>query len=166
MRAQHAARTASALGSVRQSLPRPGASVFDEDTEIALAKELIDVLSDLALPMFLGKLIKKVARGVPRIQPNPSGATLSANIRRGLITLTARCAFCPYSYIGGPVGAAAGGRLGDALGNALGLGRKGQSEEDLNLEVARRFVRFAGAAARAASSVKRPARHRPRTKTR
>ena len=54
------------------------------------------------------------------------------------------------------VGGAIGSKLAAAAGNLFGLELEGMSPEDQEFEVARRFVRFAGAAARNARRSRNP----------
>jgi hypothetical protein len=116
----------------------------DEAEELESAAELLSVGSEGELDQFLGGLIRKAARAVGRGVKAATGNSLG-----GLLKGLARQALpMVATAIGGPVGGlAAKGGL-DAAMKAFGLELEGLSEEDQELELARRYVRLANGAAR------------------
>jgi uncharacterized protein (DUF697 family) len=126
---------------------------FNESDEMALAAELLGVSDEHELDQFIGKLFKKVSRGVRGIASKvakPLGGMLKGIARKAL------------PFVGGALGSmipipGVGTALGTAAGTAASrlfeLELEGLSPEDQEYEVARRFVRLAGAAAQKAGIV-------------
>lgn len=116
----------------------------DEAEELESAAELLSIGNEGELDHFLGGLIRKAARAVGRRVQAATGNSLG-----GLLKGLARQALpMVATAIGGPVGGlAAKGGL-DAAMKAFGLELEGLSEEDQELELARRYVRLANGAAR------------------
>lgn len=121
-------------------------ALFGEQEELELAMELLEVASEEELDQFLGKVFKSVWKGVKKIA-KPLGGALKAVAKTAL------------PFVGGAlgsmipipgVGTALGSALGRAVGNALELEFGGALSGEDELEVARRFVRVAGQAARQA----------------
>jgi hypothetical protein len=126
-------------------------SAFSEDEEMELAAELLEVNDEYELDQFLGKLFRRARRAVGRIVP-PSvmrtvGGYLKGAVKRALPGVARRVGMA----IGGPAGGAIAGRLAPLAGRFFGLELEGLSAEDQEYEVARRMVRFAGAAAQQAA---------------
>lgn len=127
------------------------ASPFSEDEEIDLASELLSASSDQEVDQFLGRLFKRVGQKVGRFVHSSMGRRLGGVLRtvaRRALPIAGRVI---GGVVGGPIGAQLGGRLASTAGRIFGLEIEGLSAEDQDMEVARRFVRFAGAAARRAS---------------
>ncbi len=118
---------------------------FDETEEMELAAELLAVSDDAELEQFLGKLFKRIKRGAKKVGRalRPLGRILKPIAKR-LLPIAGRAV---GTFFGGPAGGAIGGRLAPLAGKIFGLELEGLSPEDQELEVARRFVRLAGAAA-------------------
>ena len=124
-----------------------GEAPFNETQEMALAAELLSVSNEHELEQFLGGLIKSAGRAVGSFVRSPVGQALG-----GVLKDAARQAL---PIVGGAIGSAVGGSSGGDIGRQLastagrvfGLELEGLSGEDQEFEVARRFVRFAGAAA-------------------
>lgn len=123
-------------------------ALFGEQEELELAMELLKVASEEELDQFLGKVFKSVWKGVKKIA-KPLGGALKAVAKTAL------------PFVGGAlgsmipipgVGTALGSALGRAAGNALELEFGGALSGEDELEVARRFVRVAGQAARLAGN--------------
>ena len=121
-------------------------ALFGEQEELELAMELLEVASEEELEQFLGKVFKSVWKGVKKIA-KPLGGALKAVAKTAL------------PFVGGAlgsmipipgVGTALGSALGRAASNALELEFGGALSGEDELEVARRFVRVAGQAARLA----------------
>lgn len=126
-------------------------SPFDEVEEMELAAELLEVTDEAELDQFLGSLIKKVGRAAGKFVKSPLfrklGGVLKGVARKALPILGGAAG----GFFGGPVGAALGSKLASGAGKLFGLELEGMSQEDQEFEVARRFVRFAGAAANGAA---------------
>jgi hypothetical protein len=123
-------------------------STFDEATEMDLASELLDVASEGELDYFLKNLVKRAGQAIGGAVGSPAGQQLV-----GLLKGAAKKALPGIgATIGGRLGGASGARIGGQLaqraGQIFGLELEGLSAEDQEFEVARRFVRCAGAAAR------------------
>lgn len=130
---------------------------FSPNDELDLAAEMLSVSNEAELDQFLGKLIGRAVKGVRRFAMSPTGMALGGilkNAARKALPVVGRAL---GTAVGGPVGGALGGRLASAAGRAFGLELEGMSPEDQELEVARGYVRFAGAAAQQAAMAPRSA---------
>jgi len=122
-------------------------AVFNETQEMELAAELLGLSNEQELEQFLGNLIRSAGRAVGGFIKSPVGQALG-----GVLKGAARQAL---PIVGGALGGAIGGSTGANIGRTLatkagqifGLELEGLSGEDQEFEVARRYVRFAGAAA-------------------
>jgi hypothetical protein len=126
-------------------------SPLSEEEEMELAAELLEVTNEAELDLFLGRLIRRVGRGLRRMVRFPLLRALGGVLRplaKVALPLAGR-AF--GTFLGGPLGGVVGGRLASAAGQMFGLELEGLSGEDREFEVARRFVRFASTAARSAA---------------
>lgn len=121
-------------------------SVFGETEEMELAAELLEVTDERGLDPFISQLIARVTAGRPRQIP------VSPIIRRTLKQTA--LAVLPTITVKGRNGSI-GNRLAAAAGDLFGLELEGLSPEDQEFEVARRFVRFAGAGVRNAGRIRR-----------
>ncbi|MNK93718.1 hypothetical protein D3C87_1138930 [compost metagenome] len=128
-------------------------AVFSEEEELQLAMELLEVASEEELDQFLGNVFKSVWKGVKKV-----GATI-AKVAKPLGGALKAVAKTALPFVGGAlgsmipipgVGTALGSALGRAASNALELEMEGAAPADRELELARRFVRIAGQAARLA----------------
>ncbi|PHV28926.1 hypothetical protein CSQ93_07140 [Janthinobacterium sp. BJB426] len=129
-------------------------ALFSEEEELQLAMELLEVSSDEELEQFLGNVFKSVWKGVKTV-----GATL-AKVAKPLGGALKAVAKTALPFVGGAlgsmipipgVGTALGSALGRAASNALELEMESAAPADRELELARRFVRIAGQAARLAA---------------
>jgi hypothetical protein len=112
---------------------------LEEEEELESAAQLLSVGSEAELDHFLGGLIRKVARKVGRSVKAATGNSLG-----GVLKGLARKALpMVATAIGGPVG----GLVAKGGMQALGLELEGLSQEDQELELSRRYVRIANAAA-------------------
>ncbi|MDC8756602.1 hypothetical protein [Janthinobacterium fluminis] len=131
-----------------------GASPFNESEEMALAMELLAVASEEELDQFLGNVFKGVWKGIKKVGSvvgkvaKPLGGVLKAVAKQAL------------PFVGGAlgslipvpgVGTALGSALGSAVSKALEVELEGVDHAQRELEMARRFVRIAGSAARLAA---------------
>ena len=128
-------------------------AVFSEEEEMQLAMELLEVASEEELEQFLGNVFKSVWKGVKKV-----GATI-AKVAKPLGGALKAVAKTALPFVGGAlgsmipipgVGTALGSALGRAASNALELEMENAAPVDRELELARRFVRIAGQAARLA----------------
>jgi hypothetical protein len=119
-------------------------SPFTEAEEMELALELLEVSSEAELDYFLGKVFKKVGQGLKKIA-RPLGGILKSVAKKALpIVGGALGSFIPIPGVGTMIGRA----VGTAASNLFEVELEGMSQEEQELEMARRFVRFAGASAR------------------
>ncbi len=122
---------------------------FSEEEEIALATELLNIRSEEELDQFLGKIggfFKKVGRKAKRFFKS-KGFRKFGRILKGVAKKALPIAGRVVGGIfGGPIGSQLGGSLGGFVSNIFELELEGLSPEDQEFEVARRYVRFAGAA--------------------
>jgi hypothetical protein len=124
---------------------------FSEVEEMEMAAQLLEVMDEGELDQFLGKLIKKAGSAVGKFVKSDLGRSVG-----GLIKGAAKQALPMVgSALGNMVlpglGGAAGAQLATAAGGMFGLELEGLSPQDQEFEVARRFVRFAGEAAKNAA---------------
>jgi hypothetical protein len=126
-------------------------SPFSEVEEMELASELLAVSDEAELDQFLGKLMKRAGK----FMKSPVGRALGGVLRNAARQALPLAGKAAGGFFGGPVGAALGGQLASTAGRTFGLELEGLSAEDAEFEVARNFVRFAGAAA--ANAAKAPA---------
>jgi hypothetical protein len=124
-----------------------GSQNFSEEEELELATELLSVASDEEMDQFLGKLVKRAWSGMKRVGNSP----LWQGVKRGLgkvakvaLPIAGKAA---GAFFGGPVGGALGGKLGTLASRLFEMELEGLSPEDQELELARRFVRFAASTA-------------------
>lgn len=118
-------------------------SPFSEEEEMELASDLLEITDEAELDQFLGKLIKGAWRGVKKFAGSPVGRALG-----GILKGAAKKAL---PIVGGALGGPAGAALASKAGSLFGLELEGLSPEDKEFEVARRYVRFAGEAAKKAA---------------
>lgn len=139
----------------REYIAVTGESPFSEAEEMELAAELLSITSEEELDQFLGKLFKGAWRGIKKV-----GRAIG-KVARPLGRVLKGVAKAALPMVGGAlgtlipipgVGTAIGRAVGTAVSKALEAGTEGMSEEDQEFEVARRFVRLAGIAARQAAT--------------
>lgn len=127
------------------------AGPFDETDEMDLAAELLTISDDDELEYFLGKLVKRAAKGVSRFARSKAGKAvggiLKSVAKKALPVAGAAIGNAIVPGVGGLVG----GKLASVAGRAFGLELEGMSPEDQEFEVARRFVRLAGETAQTAA---------------
>lgn len=122
-------------------------SVLSETDEMELASELLEVGSDGELDQFLGKLIKKVGGIVGKVAKSPVGKALGGYLKPLIKKALPMAGGALGGMFGGPLGAQLGSQLATGAGGAFGLELEGLSGEDREMELAKRAVRMAGAAA-------------------
>jgi uncharacterized protein (DUF697 family) len=126
-----------------------------EALELELATELLGVSNEQELEHFLGKLFKKVGKGVSNFAKSGVGKSLLG----GLKTIAKKALPIAGGALGNflvpGLGGAIGSKLGSAASNLFELELEGLSHEDREFEVARRFVRFASDATKKATTAAR-----------
>lgn len=132
-------------------------SPFTEAEEMELAEELLEISDEEELDQFLGKLFKRAWRGLKKVGSfvgkvaRPLGGVLKGLAKKALPFVGgALGSFIPIPGVGTAVGTA----LGSAVSKALEAEFEGMNEEDQEFEMARRFVRLAGTAAKQAAQTK------------
>src|SRR6185503_4423590 len=103
------------------------------------------------LDRFLGKLVRRVARGAGRFLRSPAGNLLKNVLRQVAQRALPIAGKALGTFIGGPLGGMAAGYLTNMAGQALGLETQGMSEDEANFASARQYIRFASDAARRAA---------------
>ena len=129
-------------------------SPFDEVEEMELTTELLGITDEAELDQFLGKLFKGAWRGIKKV------GSVVGKIARPLGGVLKGLAKKALPFVGGAlgslipipgVGTAVGTALGSAVSKALEAELEGMNPEDREFEMARRFVRLAGTAAKQAA---------------
>lgn len=126
-------------------------SPFDEIEEMELAAELLSLQSEEELDQFIsGKLFKSLRKlGGKALSP------LRHKLSQKLKTLVPVVGGALGSFIPIPgVGTAVGSALGSAVSKALETEFEGMDPEDQEFEMAKRFVRIAGTAAKQAAAAR------------
>jgi hypothetical protein len=120
--------------------------------ELELATELLEVTNEQELEQFLGDLIATAGRAASRLIDSPTGQALGDVLKdaaRKALPVVGK-AVGDYVSPGGR-GGDWGQRLGNAASQLFEMELEGLSNEDKEFELARRYVRFATAASRAAA---------------
>lgn len=126
-------------------------SPFSEEEEMELTADLLEITDEAELDQFLGKFIKRGWRGIKKFAGSPVGRALGGILKGVAKKALPILGGAAGSFFGGPVGATIGSKLAGGAGKLFGLELEGLSPEDQEFEVARQFVRFAGAAAKRAA---------------
>lgn len=126
-------------------------SPFDESEEMELATELLSVSNDEELEEFLGKLFKKVGRFFKRAVRSPIFRRVGGFLKKVAKKALPIAGTALGGFFGGPVGGSIGRKLGSFASRLFELELEGLSPEDQEFEVAKKFVRFAGAVAKNAA---------------
>ncbi|CDG82848.1 hypothetical protein [Janthinobacterium agaricidamnosum] len=142
-------------GSVFEVLEWGGASgetPFSEAEEMELAMELLDVSSEAELEQFLGKIFKGAWKGIKKVGSvigkvvKPLGGVLKGIAKTALPFVGgALGSMIPIPGVGTALGSALGGAVSKAL--ELEFGDLEMEQQELEFEMARRFVRIARSAA-------------------
>ncbi len=121
-------------------------SPFSEVEEMELAAGLLEITDETELDQFLGSLIKRAGRAVGTVVKSPVGRALGGILKGAAKRALPIAGRAIGTYFGGPAGGAIGGQLASRAGRLFGLELEGLSAEDQEFEVAKQFVRLAGAA--------------------
>ena len=122
---------------------------FSEAEEMELAAELLGVTTEAELDHFIGKMFKKAWGGIKKVAGGPLGGILKGIAKKALPFVGgALGSLIPIPGVGTAVGTA----LGTAASKLFEIELEGMSTEEAEFEVARRFVRLCGAAAKNAAA--------------
>ncbi len=126
-------------------------NALSEDEVDALAAELLEITDEEELDLFLGKVFKKAWRGIKKVGRKvvrPLGRVVKGMAKKALPALGgALGSFIPVPGVGTAVGTA----LGSALSRTFEMEFEGMDPDQQEFEMARRFVKVAGATARKAA---------------
>jgi len=126
-------------------------SPLTEGQEIELASEFLEISNEQQLEQFLGNLMQTVGGAVGRFASSDTGRALGGILKgaaRQALPVVGRAV---GQWVRPDGGGAIGANIASQAGRLFGLELEGLSSEDQEFEVARQFVRFAGAAAKQAS---------------
>ena len=115
-----------------------GSGPLTEEQEIELASELLTISDEAELDLFFGKLLKKARSALA-----PLAKYIKPLVKKAL-PVVGRIA---GTYFGGPVGAQIGSKLGSFASNLFEIDMESFEADEQEMEVARRVVRLASAAA-------------------
>lgn len=127
---------------------------FSEEEEMELATELLAINSEEELDQFLGKLVKRAWRGVKKFGKSKLWKGIKGGLKKVAKVALPIVGKVAGGFFGGPAGSMIGSRLGSWASRFFEMELEGLSPEDQEFEIARRFVRLAGAAA--TNAVKAP----------
>jgi hypothetical protein len=126
-------------------------SPFTDIQEMELASALLEAGSEVELEQFLGDVFRTVGGAAGRFVRSDTGRTLAGILKdaakQALPVVGSGVGRWISPTAGGPIGA----DIGRVAGRIFGLELEGLSPEDKEFEVARQFVRFAGAAVNGAT---------------
>ena len=122
-------------------------SPLTEMQEVELATELLEITNEQELEQFLGGIIK----GVGGFLKSPAGRALGGILKNVAKKALPVVGGALGSFVAPGVGTAIGSKLGSMASNLFEVELEGLDREQAEFEVARRYVRFATAAARNAS---------------
>lgn len=117
--------------------------IFDENELMELTAELLEVNDEAELDLFLGNLIKKAGSAIGKVVKSPIGRAVGGVLKGVAKKALPIAGGALGAYFGGPLGAQIGSGLASAAGNALGLELETLSQEDLEFEGGKQFIRFA-----------------------
>jgi hypothetical protein len=124
---------------------------LDEVEEMEFASQLLELQDEAELEQFLAGLLSRAAAAAGQFLRSDAGRALTEQLK-GVAKKALPIAGRALGQWAAPgIGGDVGGRLGSQVGALLGLELEGLSGEDREFEVARQFVRLAGAAAEEAS---------------
>lgn len=129
-----------------ESYEGEGEGEYDNEDENDLAAELLTLSEEAELDQFLGKLLRKGGRFAKAFAP--LGKMLKP-LAKKLLPIAGTAV---GTFFGGPAGAALGGKLASVAANAFEIESEGMVPEEMEMEVARRFVRLADDAAQEAAA--------------
>jgi hypothetical protein len=120
--------------------------IFGEDEEVELASKFLEIAGERDLDHFIGELTDRASSAMHADLDGPVERDLGSIFKDIAKVVLPLAGGALGFFAGGPPGAALGSGLASTVGHALGLELEGLSPEDSEFEVAKQFVRFAGAA--------------------
>lgn len=142
-------------GEVFEMLAFRPLAPFGEAEEMELAMELMSVSSEADMDRFLGKVFRKVWKGVKKVGAvvaRPLGSALKGVAKAALPFVGgALGSFIPIPGVGTAIGKMAGSALASALEVEMEAGLAGAGRDEQEVEMALRFVRLVGSAAERAA---------------
>jgi len=124
---------------------------LNEMQETELATELLEISSEEELEQFLGKLIRGAAKAVGGIVLSPVGRARGGALKSVAKTALPMAAGALGNLVLPGVGGVVGSKLGSMASKLFEVELEAMGEQEAEFEVARRYVRFATAAARNAA---------------
>lgn len=148
-------RCARCEGEVFEMLAFPPLAPFSEKEETELTLELLAVSSEAEMDQFLGKVFRKVWKGVKKVGSavvKPLGSALKGVAKAALPFVGgALGSFIPIPGVGTMIGKMAGSALASTLEAEMETELAGAGRDEQEFGMALRFVRVAGSAARRAA---------------
>src|SRR5690242_10702668 len=120
---------------------------LNEVQEMELAAELLEITNEAELEEFLGGIVKAAGNFLK----SPTGKALGGVLKDVAKTALPIVGGALGSFVAPGVGTAIGSKLGSMASNLFEVELEGVDREQAEFEIARRYVRFATAAARNAS---------------
>jgi uncharacterized protein (DUF697 family) len=145
------------LGSILGALTGEAESPLSETQEMELAAELLEVTSEEELEEFIGDVFKKVAKTVGSAIRSPIGRQLGGILKGVAKKALPMVGGALGSFVAPGVGTAIGSKLGSMASNLFEMETEGMNAEQLEFEMARRYVRLAATAAGNAAQAPRNA---------
>src|SRR5690606_31514 len=127
------------------------AELLEEADEMELAAELLEIEDEEELEEFLGKLFKKAVGGVKRFARSGVGRALGRTLKGVAKVALPVAGKALGNFVVPGLGGVVGGKLGSLATRLFEVQAEGMSDEEVQLEMARRFVRLSASAARHAA---------------
>ncbi|QWF83927.1 hypothetical protein [Amycolatopsis sp. CA-230715] len=134
-----------------------GESPFSAEQENQLAEELLEVTNEEELEEFLGKVFRGAAKAARGFIKSPVGKALGGALKGVAKRALPIAGGALGNFVLPGIGGAIGSKLGSFAAGLFELELEGLDEQEAEFEIARRYVRFAGAAARNAARAPRSA---------
>lgn len=124
---------------------------MQEMQEMELAAELLEISSEAEFGNFLDKLFRRAAKTVRGFAKSPTGRALSGTLKGIAKTALPLAGRALGDYMAPGAGGLVGTQVGSVAANLFEVQLEGLGEQEAEYEVARRYIRFANAAARTAA---------------
>ena len=122
---------------------------LNEALEFELAQELLEITTEAELEEFLGKLVKRVARGASSFMKSGIGKAVGGVLRNVAKTALPMVGSALGSFVAPGLGTMIGGKLGGMAANLLEAEElETMGEAEAEMEAARRYVRWASGTVR------------------
>ncbi|RJS47277.1 hypothetical protein [Nocardioides cavernaquae] len=133
-----------------------------EALEFELAQELLEITTEAELEEFLGKLVRRVAKGASSFMKSGIGKAVGGVLRNVAKTALPMVGSALGSFVAPGLGTAIGGKLGGMAASLLEAEElESMGEAEAEMEAARRYVRWASGTVR--NAMRAPAGVPPRT---